>query len=512
VSAKARRILLVVALAAIAFEPFLFWGSFAGDAQVHLVFAESASRGRFFEFNPGERVSGETSPGYMLLGAVLFRTLPARFVPVGLKVVGLIAWYLFCWLVYRVAVRAWNEPGECDRAWAAAAAVAAALIPGSVYNANVGMENGLFALTIWLWLDLAGRWRWFEPVPGRTLHEASLAALLGLACWLRPEGLIVAALAFVFRFRSAQPPFRRRLAGGTTMAAAIGAASIVFQYAYTGDVIATSILSRRVLATQHALAFGPIMIDPAFAQRLILYAPLTLFFVMGFRRSFAAASDLTRYLLWLLVSFFIFYTLAGGPQLARYIIFIAPILTIGAARGVRMAWRYAGVRGRVLVGLAVACLLVVDLIEPVYRRRQFSQHLLAEAMAAPTLRQQRTDELFSDLGNPARRPIIVACESVQQRYGLDDRVVVRSLDGRTDRSLFLFVHHGTVDQVGYLKREHVDVLIGPTSYDRGSSISELAGLDSLQSGMTKTQGGLLFRRLTSHGFALASAPPEAPGL
>src|SRR3954466_658157 len=57
-----RRSLLAIALVVVAAEPFLFWNAFAGDAQVHLVFMENASHGRFFDFNPGERVSGETSP------------------------------------------------------------------------------------------------------------------------------------------------------------------------------------------------------------------------------------------------------------------------------------------------------------------------------------------------------------------------------------------------------------------------------------------------------------------
>ena len=56
-------------------EPFVFSGAFAGDAEVHMFFMESAAAGRFFEFNPGETVSGETSPGYMLLGAALFHGL-----------------------------------------------------------------------------------------------------------------------------------------------------------------------------------------------------------------------------------------------------------------------------------------------------------------------------------------------------------------------------------------------------------------------------------------------------
>ena len=44
--------LLPAYLGIIAGEPFMFWNAFAGDAQVHLVFMESAASGRFSSASP----------------------------------------------------------------------------------------------------------------------------------------------------------------------------------------------------------------------------------------------------------------------------------------------------------------------------------------------------------------------------------------------------------------------------------------------------------------------------
>ena len=513
-SAKARRILLAIALAAIALEPFLYVRTFAGDAQVHLVFAESASHGHFFEFNPGERVSGETSPGYMLVGAALFRCLPARWVPVALKALGLLNWYLLCWLVYRVAVRLFAEKDRRERFWPGVAAIAAAFIPGSVYNANVGMENGLFAAAVWLWIDLVTKWRWFErsETPTRAGdwsigQEVALSTLLGLACWLRPEGLMMLALAHAIRYAKARPPLRVWLVG-LLVAAAIGLASIVFQFAFTGDLVATSILSRRVLTMRRSLPLGPLAIDPAFAERLILYMPLTAYFVFDVRKRLQAGPEIQRFLFALLALFFGLYTfVTGGAQLARYAIFLMPILAIGAARGARVAWEGGRRKGRLLLGLAALVFGATNIGESWYRRQGAAQDLLSTAMAAPAKRRMQTDALLHELGDPAKRPVVLAVESVQMRYELDDRFLIRSLDGRVDRALLSFVHDGAVDHVGYLKLRAVDSFALPPRYNRNPSTWSLAALSTLGLGETTHHGGLTFQRRSSWLFAIEDHGP-----
>src|SRR4029078_2904336 len=73
--------------------PLLFRGMFAGDSEIHLVYGENAAQGHYFEFNPGEKSPGVTSPGYMMFLAMLFKTFPIQWVPLAMKGANLLGWY-----------------------------------------------------------------------------------------------------------------------------------------------------------------------------------------------------------------------------------------------------------------------------------------------------------------------------------------------------------------------------------------------------------------------------------
>lgn len=493
-----RRLAIAAAVVIIAVEPFLFWKAFAGDAQVHLVFMEAAAGGRWFEFNPGERVSGETSPGYMLLGALAFRALSPATVPVVLKIVGLLSWYLLCWLVYRVAARCLDDGDAPERVWPAIAALVAASCAGSIYNANVGMENGLFAAAIWLWIDRAGTRRLFESMPVPLARELALAALLGFCCWLRPEAFVITVIAYAVRLRRAHPRATGPLVG-IAIAASMGAAALAFQHHQTGDLLTTSLLSRRVLAMPGTLALGPLVIDPTFAIRLLAYLPLTAFFVAGViagvRRS--QTSKLELFLQLAFGCFFLIYTFSGAPHLARYVIFLMPVLAISAARGARAVWRSG--RRRWIVILSAVALALIHVVELGYRVPRYYSGQLGEAIAAPVERRNRTDALLRALGNSPKRPVVVVLEGVQLRYQLDERIVVRSLDGRVDRKLFGFVYDGTVDHPGYLRAIAADFLLQLRSYNRDRRAWSLESLASMRPGDAITRDGITFRRLPAPG-------------
>jgi hypothetical protein len=199
----------------------------------------------------------------------------------------------------------------------------------------------------------------------------------------------------------------------------------------------------------------------------------------------------------------------GGAQLARYAIFLMPVFAIGAARGARIAWEGGQREGRMLLGLAALAFAATNIGESWYRRQRSSQDLLTNAMAAPTERRTRTDALLHELGDPAKRPVVLALEAVQMRYELDDRFLIRSLDGRVDRALLSFVHAGAVDHVGYLKLRGVDDFAIPPRYNRSPSTWSLAALSTLRPGETTSHDGLTFRRRTSWLFAIENPGPTA---
>ena len=98
-----RRLIFITGCLAVVLSPFAYIGNFAGDSQVHLVYGENASEGRFFEFNLDEKSAGVSSPGYMVFLASLFKVFPDTWVPAVMKGANILFWYGLVVLVFLLA-------------------------------------------------------------------------------------------------------------------------------------------------------------------------------------------------------------------------------------------------------------------------------------------------------------------------------------------------------------------------------------------------------------------------
>jgi hypothetical protein len=485
--------------------PLVFWGMYAGDAEIHLVYAKNAAVGHFFEFNLGEKSAGVTCPGYMLLLAGFFRVLRAEWVPVAVKIVNILTWYGVVLVVYVLGRRMLADPR-----WALAAAGLTAVLPGAVYNATIGMENGLFALVMLCWAWLAVRWGWFAAARVAPSREFALGALLGTAAWLRPEALVVGMVAVGCRFWCAG---RRGRAFSVSVGAFLFGFAVPlslllwFHMSQTGQWLPTSGRARVAMGHLESYQFGPLTVNTKFPVRLLAYLPLTLGWLAGAwlifkRRDDARTQGLSRFFVAVFVTFFVLYsTVLGAAHLARYTIFVMPMMVLVAIDGARWAWEnWSPQAGRRAIlrdsafAVAAATLGIVFAGETVVRA-QIGQAELGRVMNAPSEVGAASDRLFYELERPAERPITLAAQEVQIRYWLDDRFVVRSLDGRVDATLLDFIRDGTVDHVGYLKARHVDYLIETRNYNRDPSGWSLEALNALRVGETAVVDGLSFTRL-----------------
>jgi hypothetical protein len=91
----------------------------------------------------------------------------------------------------------------------------------------------------------------------------------------------------------------------------------------------------------------------------------------------------------------------------------------------------------------------------------------------------------------------LAYQEVQLRYWLDQRFVVRSLDGRVDKVMMDFVQDGTFDHIGYLKQRDVDFVVDLVNYNRDDTQWSLGRLNSLDPGEVEIRDGIAFRKLDS---------------
>jgi hypothetical protein len=99
-------------------------------------------------------------------------------------------------------------------------------------------------------------------------------------------------------------------------------------------------------------------------------------------------------------------------------------------------------------------------------------------------------------GNPTVRPVVIAAQEVQFRMSLDDRFVIRSLDGILDVVYLNYLCNGYNDHDGYFIDQKVDFLEAPfANYNHDPRRWSLQKLESLAEGQSVTRPGIRYTRL-----------------
>lgn len=449
--------------------PGLWLQYIAGDTVIHLVFAETAADGHFFDYNPGESCAGETSPGYMLLLAGAQVVLGQGALVLFVKALGFASWYSLLFVVFRVTRQLLASSSEV---WAWAVVATVGLMPGSVANAVLGMENVVFALWFWCWLWCALHHRWFVSARAGAGVEFGLGAALGFASWLRPEALPLALVAVAVRAWSLRGLAIVRPTAWFTTGVGLGNAGL---WAFTLLTLGHSPYGAGAARVQESadLWLGTLPVSFRFSARLLAYGCFTLpalvSFVaslrrLAFRTRVTAPSSALEALDGLAVQTLafvvLFSTVFPSVHLARYTLFLWPMLAIHGARGLQLLAPRFGhlLAARALV--ALGCVLgFVYAYETRVRLGMARGHTVSEVRAAYENRTQRTSELLASMGEPARSTVVVGVVEAQLRYFVDSRITVRSLDGLLDERMKQFTHFGQIDTLGYLKDRNVEYLL-----------------------------------------------------
>lgn len=155
------------------------------DVYIHCRYAENLLRGDGFAFNPGEHVSADTSPLWVLLIALggLF-TSRLELVAITLS--------MLCYLVigpgvYRIA----RDLLDCEESWAILAGILAVLSSRLIWSSMSGMETSLAALLALLIAEEHAR------QVGRERIRIREGVLYGLGFLARPELALLAGLCVI---------------------------------------------------------------------------------------------------------------------------------------------------------------------------------------------------------------------------------------------------------------------------------------------------------------------------
>jgi hypothetical protein len=448
-----RAAVLCAGIGLVALAAFLashYFPYFSGDAVIHLEIMDRSAHGGWFEFNAGTPEAASSSVLWTLLGAALLRAAGSLALAlVVLKVACLVGWLTLGGLSYALARRL-----GADRTHAFAAAALSIALPGTTMNSLQGMENAWFAVAV---------------VAALLLHEgdaserlaAPVYCLAGLACALRPEGIVLLLVVLSVRVSALRREWPVAVVALTaTCFAPLG------WYAYkTGHVVPTSAISRTMDARRRSLSvgLGPFWIYGAPLVRLAAYAPLAVGAWFARSQSTAIAA--------VILGGLALYTFGTGcSQTSRYMIWLFALLCALAASTMQRAhlWGLTGLLWILAVMAGEACL----------RLERGSGYTVQALLDAVSARTTATDALLSEMGTGGchRAHPAIATHEVQERFWLDDRVRVLSLDGVT-RSAWgrepTYQPNGCPALDAVLKDPDVlGILTNPGEYDMRSCVTE----------------------------------------
>jgi hypothetical protein len=495
--------LLLLAFTVLAvLHPLLYLNTFSGDAEIHLVYTKNFLDGYPLQFNPGQPSSGQTSMGFMFIVIAFMKLFGYAAGALSMKLIGLCSLYVIAIQTFRLA----GLLGLPAR-WALLAGITTLLMPGSVYNGMLGSENAFFgALTLsWVLLALKRGWLSVERPP-RLLDDVLLAVLMGAMFWIRPETVPFGGIAWAVRLAN-RVLMRRRLSPGlighavifTAIAAALALAYVLLFQHWSGQLPFGAGYARLFEARNvDSVWILGLAVNVKVLVRLAAYASVVLpaFFALFFlaRR---IENDNRRWLLILLGGeFFVFmslYVVNGITALhfARYSIPIWPMGIIAAAYAL---WQL-NLKGQhwAVVAAAIAFLGMASYETMV--RSKFPRDTLISAMHLPDV-PFRSRAYLEHYGHPRMRPVVIATQEVQLRMLLDERFVIRSLDGILDAVYLNYLCHGYNDHDGYFIDQKVDYLETPfANYNHDRSRWSLKRLYALPVGQSIERPGIRYTKL-----------------
>lgn len=494
--------------------PCVYWTFYAGDAEIHLIYGENAAAGHFFEFNPGEKSSGLSSIAYMFFVGGLFKLFKVEYVPVFIKLFNYLAWYSLIFVFYKLL-----KYKNINKYIRLMSLLAFGLMPGSVYNSVIGMENVFLGLFTLIWFYFASKKGFFNLETQNSFENLFLEFVFGLSIgmctWIRPEAIpffiIALSTRLIFSFLTKQQFFSiliRTIVFGLSFIIPL-LLLLTFNYFQNGTIIPSSVHARAFL-DRTGYQIGPMIINFKALLRLVVYFPITLFWIKGvinvFNTKFLSKID-EIFAVVIFISFILSFTFAiGTGHLGRYMIFLMPFWILIAAKGLESIIsknRSSTFFFKIILFTLFICLSTIYIIENKLRLNLGGKGELYNVMHAPSNRVMYSDNLYKNLDSPAKLPIVIAFGEVQARYRLDNRFIVRSLDGRTDATMLHYIFKDKVDHVGYIKNRGIDYYV--TDYSAALPIQkELSKeyLSKIKKGESFYLDGLKFTRINKSFFKI----------
>ena len=502
--ARPLNLLLPILLIAACLHPLIYFNTFSGDAEIHLVYARNFLDGYPLQFNPGQPSSGQTSMGFMFILLPVMKFFGEAATPLAMKLIGFFSLYVIAFQTWRL-----GRGLGLDPTWSAVAAAFTLLLPGSVYNGMLGSENAFFGALVLTWILLALDSGWLDAEnPPALRRDCLLALFMGAMFWIRPETIPFGGLAWIMRGARDMTAKHRLdpglLARGVLfglIASAFVLAYVLLFRAWTGILPFGAGYARLLESIDvDSVWIAGIAINTKVLERLAAYGGIVLPALYALSLSRRIPESGVRWLLIFLgVEFFglmtaYIFNVVTALHFARYTIFAWPLAILLAVYGLRVLVSHGGMRA----GLAAAAILAFFGMAAYETslRSTFPHDSLMSAMEMRQVRVHASDDLMRQFGYPLMRPVVIAAQEVQERNFIDNRFVIRSLDGILDIVFLDYLCHGYNDHDGYFIDQKVDFLLTPfANYNHDRNRWSLARLEDLPVGQSIDRPGIRYTKI-----------------
>ena len=460
----------------------LFFCNWGGDPEIHIIFAKNFLNLNFLEFNPGLKTSGETSLIYMFLVSIFTFTLPDPLLPWLMKATGLIS------LIY--CIKLLTE--EIHSNYKIIFALSILTIPSIFFQSFLGMENFLFAAYVLFTLNLFLN---SKMNSFKVNHFLKISALGLIGYYIRPEmlclttGILVTSLIL------------RKI---NWTAGALFSFLLIFITQYTLEHLTGAPLHgagevRSLWGEYQSLKLNIFNFSLFINKKPLYYILTTLPFLFLFAIKFLKNPMQTLKLPNQTSLILLFGSVGLGPfvlhalnifpntHFSRYqlYMFFGTIFLLLKYFNLNQQQTKNFITSMSLLSL------VIFSIEHFKRDFDSNKYLSISNFNkitnyTSTSKQSKiSNSLCKVINCSLRNHNVIAVQEVQIRLQLDDRFIVRSLDGIVDYKLKNFVSDGCVNYLDYIKFRKIDAILefpnySPKNVDCPNSLTKIYSL--LESG------------------------------
>jgi hypothetical protein len=441
-------LVVLISVSIIAFSVTQYWDVSGGDPEIHLIFAKNLLDGYPLQFNKGEFTSGETSPVYMVFAATLM-LLFGNYTIIALKLVGVLSVIG----IFTIILRSLKN-SDLNANQKLILAIPFFLLPSIWYQVFLGMENMLFAFACLLIVHF-----YIENDDG-LLKQLSYLIVLPILFFLRPEATLLFALLFFLAVKE-----RHFRSAGFLILAAIISLVVFFTIEFlTGVPLHAAGAIRAYLSKQSSLHILGFYVSKKPLYACLYTLPFALIIFLKMRSVISFSEKTILFFLTALPLTLHFFNIFPNVHFSRYFLYgLAAFFYVYAKMAIRIEDRKNIIN---LTGYAILFLVFTAVPLELYQRSFLSRSSYQKTIFDFSNQgvENLSNELYEKLGEP-KTPVVIALTEVQIRGRLDDRFIIRSLDGILDYRLKGFLNPTWIDHVGYLKDRNVAYLLAYPNYN-----------------------------------------------